>query len=81
MPVMDGLEACRRIFQRHRNRQGEGGPLSNQQLPPKVIFLTAQVTQDFKNECREAGAVSFLSKPCTLDSMKKCLQEFGNMEQ
>ena len=75
MPVMDGLEACRRICQRHSNQQAAYGDLPTPP-GPKIIFLTAQVTPAFKEECREAGATSFLAKPCTIESLGKCLHQY-----
>lgn len=51
MPVMDGLEATRRI----RNELGL------KELP--VIALSGSVLQDDRNECAAAGASDFIAKP------------------
>ena len=54
MPVMDGLEAVRRI----RGREGEAG------LPPvPICMLTANALPHFQAEALEAGADGFLTKP------------------
>ena len=54
MPVMDGLEAVRRI----RGREGEAGP---SRVP--VCMLTANALPHFEAMALEAGADSFLTKP------------------
>jgi CheY-like chemotaxis protein len=64
MPVMDGLEATKLITARN-------GPHS----VPKVVFLSAHVSDSFKDMCMESGAVGYVPKPCTLDSLKKMLTE------
>ncbi|MDP3370754.1 MAG: ATP-binding protein [Brevundimonas sp.] len=54
MPVMDGLEAVRRI----RGREGEAG------LPPvPICMLTANALPHFQAMALEAGADGFLTKP------------------
>ncbi|SEI07988.1 PAS domain S-box-containing protein [Rheinheimera pacifica] len=54
MPVMDGLEACRRI------RQWEQ---AQQRKPLAVIALTASVLDEDKVAAKEAGMQGFASKP------------------
>jgi signal transduction histidine kinase/ActR/RegA family two-component response regulator len=63
MPRMDGIDACRHIDV----RQG-GHPKA------KVVFVTAQVSQSFKVECRVAGAVGFIAKPCKIRDIENCFQ-------
>lgn len=54
MPVMDGLEAVRRI----RGREGEAG------LPPvPICMLTANALPHFQAMALEAGSDGFLTKP------------------
>ncbi len=52
MPEMDGLEATRRIRDKW--------PAAEQ---PRVIALTAAVTEEDRERCRAAGMDGFLSKP------------------
>ena len=65
MPVMDGMEATRIITA----RTDSGHP------PAKVIFVTAHVSDQFRKSCLETGAVGYLPKPCSIKSVKDCLQE------
>lgn len=64
MPVMDGLGATRLIVQRN-------GP----HPIPKVIFLTAHVSDSFKAMCVESGGTGYLSKPCSLNGLKDAIAE------
>ena len=66
MPVMDGIEACRNINAR------QGG-----HSKAKVVFVTAHVSGSFEEECLNAGAVAFLSKPCNISDVEKCLQSLA----
>lgn len=58
MPVMDGLELCRRIK----------GQLAYSHIP--VILLTAKVTLDAKSEGMESGADAYVEKPFTMRQLK-----------
>ena len=40
-----------------------------------VIVLTAEVSQNFKQECLDAGAFAFLLKPCNVDELKRVVRE------
>jgi signal transduction histidine kinase/CheY-like chemotaxis protein len=61
MPVMDGLEATRRL-----RASGDGRP---------IIALTASVYADDQKRCREAGMNHFVSKPVSLLSLQTALRE------
>jgi CheY-like chemotaxis protein len=61
MPVMDGVEACRLIVNRH------GGHSS-----PIVVFVTAHAGLDYGLQCEKAGGRGFLSKPFNFDDIQKC---------
>ena len=61
MPVMDGLEATRRL-----RATGDGRA---------VIALTASVYADDQKRCREAGMNYFVSKPVSLASLQTALRE------
>ena len=63
MPVMDGLEATRRI----RTTLPEADQ-------PYIIALTADVTSEQQDACREAGMDDFLSKPINRDVLEQMLQ-------
>jgi CheY-like chemotaxis protein len=54
MPVMDGIEATKRIIARVRH-EGE--------VTPKVIFVTAHALDVFRQQAMDAGGSGFISKP------------------
>jgi signal transduction histidine kinase len=60
MPVMDGLEATRRILAAHPT------------VP--VIGLTAHALEEERERCRAAGMVEHLAKPVELDELVAVLQ-------
>jgi signal transduction histidine kinase/CheY-like chemotaxis protein len=62
MPVMDGLEATRRI------RQGTG---PNRAV--RIIGLTAAVGAEYEQQCRAAGMDDYLSKPVQRDVLVRRL--------
>ena len=66
MPVMDGLEATRRIIasvpEEHR---------------PRIIAITANVMQGDKERCLEAGMDDYISKPIKLDEVQAIIEKFG----
>jgi DNA-binding NarL/FixJ family response regulator len=57
MPVMDGLEATRRLLDGHIADGGEGGGAA-----PKVLMLTTFDLDDYVYEALRAGASGFLLK-------------------
>jgi len=59
MPVMDGLEATRKIRERERG--------TDQHVP--IIALTANVMPGDSDRCLEAGMDEFLSKPFTREAL------------
>lgn len=63
MPVMDGLEATRRIKETHPD------------IP--VIAQSAFVASEEKKEAREAGCDAFLIKPINPEALKKLMNVFG----
>jgi signal transduction histidine kinase/CheY-like chemotaxis protein len=66
MPVMGGVEACRLITGR---RQQNGFP--------KVVFVTANVSESFEQECKDAGGDGFISKPFNLSKLEDFFQSWG----
>jgi len=67
MPEMDGLEATRRLR--------EEWPAAEQ---PRIIALTAAVTETDRERCREAGMDAFLSKPVQQDDLAEALAGDGH---
>ncbi|MDP1823773.1 MAG: response regulator [Archangium sp.] len=61
MPVLDGLEATRRL-----RAAGDGRP---------VVALTASVYSEDQENCRKAGMNHFVSKPVTLLALQSALRE------
>ena len=59
MPEMTGIELARAM-----NERELGIPFS---------FITAECTTEMKNQANEAGAVAFLTKPLTAESMQSVL--------
>jgi len=66
MPVMDGLEATRRI-------RGEADPRLRA-LP--IIAITANAIQGDRERCIEAGMNDYLSKPFSLDGLGHTLEQW-----
>jgi FixJ family two-component response regulator len=60
MPSMDGFELQRRLA------------AGNHRIP--VIFVTSYDTEDAKTQAREAGAVAFLCKPFSQDSLLQAVR-------
>ena len=61
MPVMDGLEATRRIA-----RLGDEGR-------PLVIAMTANAVEGFRQTCLDAGMIDYISKPVEPEELKATL--------
>jgi CheY-like chemotaxis protein len=64
MPVMDGLEACKLIVNRPESHP-----------KPKIIFVSAHVSETYRSMCMESGAVGYLPKPCTVNGLKAILED------
>ena len=85
MPVMDGLEATRRIrnYESEITNQAQTGDASspfairNFSLPIPIIAMTAHAIQGDREKCLEAGMNDYLSKPVSpqalADRLKKWL--------
>jgi CheY-like chemotaxis protein/HPt (histidine-containing phosphotransfer) domain-containing protein len=67
MPVLDGVEASRRI----RGEERRAGDL---RVP--IIALTADVLQSHSNGYAEAGLDGCLFKPCRFDDFAECLRKW-----
>ncbi|WP_440118759.1 ATP-binding protein [Paenibacillus sp. QZ-Y1] len=67
MPVMDGLEATRRIRAMEQDEMRHRIP---------VISMTGNVTDGEKNKCFEAGMDDFVGKPFTLEALNNMIQKW-----
>jgi signal transduction histidine kinase/CheY-like chemotaxis protein len=67
MPVMDGLEATRKI------RLNERG---FRRLP--IVAITANASRTDEMRCLEAGMDGFLTKPFTAEKLRNALQSFAS---
>lgn len=65
MPVMDGLEATRKM--RHFER-------TNGLARAPIIILTAALSADMQQEATRSGVDRFLTKPTPLKQLKQLLQ-------
>jgi PAS domain S-box-containing protein len=66
MPVLDGLEATRRLRQARRDGRTAHDP--------KVIALTANATADDRRACLDAGMDAYLTKPVRGTILQRTLQ-------
>ncbi len=67
MPILDGLQATRKI--RHWE-------LEHQQQPMTIIALTAHALPEYQVRCREAGMNDYMTKPLLLNELAVKLQTF-----
>jgi PAS domain S-box-containing protein len=63
MPVMDGLEATRRIHERSTTRR------------PRIVAVTAGAMSEDRERCLAAGMDEFLTKPIRLEELSAALAE------
>ncbi|MCA1968877.1 MAG: response regulator [Rhizobium sp.] len=68
MPVMDGIEATRRII-------AEGGACST----TPIIAMTANASDDDRRRCIEAGMAGFESKPITMERLRNVIQSIAQV--
>lgn len=68
MPVMDGLEASRRIIQSSNAR-------------PVIIATTANMAEVDKRKCFEAGMNDFVSKPINQDELKLTIIKWQGLKK
>lgn len=67
MPVMDGIEAARRI----RNPQSS---VLNHSVP--IIAMTANVQKSDEDRCTGAGMNGFIPKPVSVKALREALEKF-----
>ncbi|WP_322757028.1 response regulator [Synechococcus sp. CBW1107] len=68
MPVLDGLEASRRI-------RGS----TSLAIQPWIIAMTAHARDEDRQACLEAGMNDYISKPMTIDGLKTVLERYQPM--
>ncbi|CAI7869336.1 unnamed protein product [Closterium sp. NIES-54] len=73
MPVMDGLEATKRI------RQFEAGNAGNKRSPQArggipILGLTAHAMAGYKEQCYEAGMDGYAVKPFKIEQLSRGIQ-------
>jgi HPt (histidine-containing phosphotransfer) domain-containing protein len=69
MPVMDGLEATRRIRDREEKNESRTG---KNRLP--IIAMTARAMTGDREICREAGMDDYVSKPIRMRTLAEVLE-------
>ena len=69
MPVMDGLELCRKLK----------NDINTSHIP--LILLTARNTSEDRVECYEAGADGYIAKPFELPVLKARIDNFLRLRQ
>jgi PAS domain S-box-containing protein len=65
MPEIDGLEATRRIRERHDDDDEER---------PRLIAMTAAASKTARQECFEAGIDDYVSKPVSIEALTNALE-------
>ncbi|MBF0396587.1 MAG: response regulator, partial [Desulfobacterales bacterium] len=70
MPLMDGYEATRLIRQRESSKD------ANKHIP--IIAMTAYSMEGDKDKCLSAGMDDYVSKPISMDKIKKVLSGVFN---
>jgi CheY-like chemotaxis protein len=68
MPVMDGLEAARRI----RERWPENGP--------KIVAITAYALHGDREKCMAAGMDGYIQKPVRIEDLTEILEKYRSNE-
>jgi CheY-like chemotaxis protein len=62
MPVMDGITACTQ--------------LRSMGVTTPIIALTAHAVEEKRTMALKAGMDDFLMKPCSIDTLKQCLDKY-----
>jgi len=73
MPVMDGLEATRRI------REIESGSVDGRRTP--IVALTADAMMGTLERCLESGMDDYLTKPLDISRLQAALDRFMGQKQ
>jgi len=82
MPVMDGLEATRRIRAGDGLPDGRGGPLPMALRRVPIVAMTAHARPEDREDCLEAGMDDYLSKPIDAERLVRTVARWtGNLRQ
>ena len=68
MPEMDGFEAARQVRSRWSSRES---------ARPRMIAMTSSASQADRDLSIEAGMDDYISKPFTVDTLRKALERWG----
>jgi len=63
MPLMDGFQACAAIQAEHGDEA------------PKILALTAHVTEDVRRKCANSGFFDYVVKPVNVRKLAQILQD------
>jgi signal transduction histidine kinase/CheY-like chemotaxis protein/HPt (histidine-containing phosphotransfer) domain-containing protein len=66
MPLMDGLEAARRICEELKPERR-----------PRIIAMTASAMQEDRDQCFKAGMDDFITKPIRIEDLQSVLKRWG----
>jgi CheY-like chemotaxis protein len=80
MPEMDGLEATRQIRALEQSGQTElSNPTpSNQSI--QIIAITANATQDDRENCFASGMNDFIAKPFKVEQIQTAIKKWGRKQ-
>jgi signal transduction histidine kinase/ligand-binding sensor domain-containing protein/CheY-like chemotaxis protein len=68
MPEMNGLDATKIIMEKFIDK-------------PVIIAMTANVQQESKEECMEAGMDDYISKPVLIEQIREVIQKFMSVRK
>ena len=77
MPVMDGLEATRRIREVEKEGSMSDGPAEACRPHIAIVGFTANTVAESRSACLESGMDGFLEKPLSMKSFQECLEAEG----
>lgn len=69
MPVMDGIEACRAI--KKQGFRGHPGP--------EIVFVTANLSDEFMSEAYKAGGNGFIAKPFDIRAIESYFRTLSKL--
>lgn len=72
MPELSGIEAADRILSTCRSQAGEQNSCPTQSCPT-IVALTANVLEEDRVRCEQAGMSGFLAKPVKQKDLEECL--------